>query len=143
MTFGETLHFLSELVGKAIDVSICIPGASCEEQIQLASFSGLVDRVSSSPPGQTESGVWRLWFERDPSSPMPGTFLRDERRFEHAEVQTDTPPPEERSDIGMTWTLTIRQAGLWLTCSCTSDRAAAVSDAIAHNGIVSHPCSSR
>jgi hypothetical protein len=83
----------------------------------MLNFSGQIDEVVPSLRGSAGGHIWRIRMRRQPGIRLPSdgsiSIYRD--LFEEADVQADVTEPEERQETGMTWTFTIRQAGVVTT----------------------------
>ena len=112
MTFDETLQFLTEQVGRSVEVSVALPLPRRDEPTHLAGFSGEVESVRQSH-ARVLPEAWFVWFTHDDASPAPGSLRIDRELFEDADVHANpVSEPEERNEFGMTWTLAIRQGGV-------------------------------
>jgi hypothetical protein len=110
MDFDETIQVLKGLVGRVVEVSITLPDD--RETIELAGFSGNVNRVERSPRGGPE--LWRVWFEDRPHEPGGGIVSIHRTGFEGAEVRGSSRSLEEVIEeddetTGATWEIFVRQ----------------------------------
>jgi hypothetical protein len=108
MTFEEMIDTLRGLDGKTVEVSVAIPRLG-DEPFGVASFSGVADRVAEGEGGG--SGVWRLWLGEPHDLLNVASF--DRSLFLAADFVADREEADQErvGESGMTWTLTIRQAG--------------------------------
>lgn len=109
MEFSELIKITKGFEGMLVEVDVYVPVSEQEWDTNVAGFWGYVRKCESS-----QSGKWVVWFREFESGPGAATVSFDPALFIDAdyEANREEADQEAASDMGMTWTLKVRQAGI-------------------------------